>query len=167
MEFVRSHFLVREGVRFNRQKNSNPILHIDRIDKTASRWKKADVLVFNTGHWWTHGKTARGYGLIDWPLAVPFSSPPRRSRASAYPLILEQCSQEELLQRRRHAVPPIRLDGGLQESAQDMGSLDRQEHGPDGKRRLLPRILHCPFQVRDPRPANSADEEAGAGALRE
>ncbi|PUZ59665.1 hypothetical protein GQ55_4G060500 [Panicum hallii var. hallii] len=60
VEFVRSHFLVREGVRFNRQKNSNPILQIDRIDKTASRWKKADVLVFNTGHWWTHGKTARG-----------------------------------------------------------------------------------------------------------
>ncbi|OEL21658.1 Protein trichome birefringence-like 5 [Dichanthelium oligosanthes] len=60
VEFVRSHFLAREGVRFNRQKNSNPILQIDRIDKTANRWKKADVLVFNTGHWWTHGKTARG-----------------------------------------------------------------------------------------------------------
>ncbi|CAN6200900.1 unnamed protein product [Urochloa humidicola] len=60
VEFVRSHFLVREGARFNRQRNSNPILQIDRIDKTASRWKKADVLVFNTGHWWTHGKTARG-----------------------------------------------------------------------------------------------------------
>ncbi|XP_062232762.1 protein trichome birefringence-like 5 [Phragmites australis] len=60
VEFVRSHFLVREGVRFNRHRNSNPILQIDRVDKTASRWKKADVLVFNTGHWWTHGKTARG-----------------------------------------------------------------------------------------------------------
>ncbi|XP_006657213.3 protein trichome birefringence-like 5 [Oryza brachyantha] len=60
VEFVRSHFLVREGVRYNRQRNSNPILQIDRIDKTASRWRKADVLVFNTGHWWTHGKTARG-----------------------------------------------------------------------------------------------------------
>jgi hypothetical protein len=64
VEFVRSHFLVREGVRFNRQGNSNPILQIDRIDKTANRWRKADVLVFDTGHWWTHGKTARGYARL-------------------------------------------------------------------------------------------------------
>jgi hypothetical protein len=46
----------------NAQGSSNPTLSIDRIDKTSARWKKADILVFNTGHWWAHGKTARGLG---------------------------------------------------------------------------------------------------------
>ncbi|KAF8113421.1 hypothetical protein N665_0050s0071 [Sinapis alba] len=60
VEFVRSHFLVREGVRANAQGNTNPTLSIDRIDKSHARWKRANILVFNTGHWWVHGKTARG-----------------------------------------------------------------------------------------------------------
>ncbi|KAL5065885.1 hypothetical protein RYX36_027622 [Vicia faba] len=60
VSFVRSHFLVKEGVRLNAQGSSNPTLSIDRIDKTSNRWKRADILVFNTGHWWAHGKTARG-----------------------------------------------------------------------------------------------------------
>lgn len=60
VEFVRSHYLAREGTRVNGQGNSNPILEIDRIDKSAKRWKGANILVFNTGHWWTHSKTAKG-----------------------------------------------------------------------------------------------------------
>ncbi|OVA13030.1 PC-Esterase [Macleaya cordata] len=60
VDFVRSHFLVKEGIRINPQGKSNPTLSIDKIDKSANRWKRADILVFNTGHWWTHGKTARG-----------------------------------------------------------------------------------------------------------
>jgi hypothetical protein len=101
VEFARSHFLVREGVRFNRKGNSNPILQIDRIDKTAKRWKKADVLVFNTGHWWTHGKTARGYATLGF-LNVRFC----HFLAGSICILLQMMyylnlkAQKELLQRR-------------------------------------------------------------------
>jgi hypothetical protein len=44
VEFVRSHFLVCEGVRFNGKGSSNLILQINLIDKTTSQWKEADVL---------------------------------------------------------------------------------------------------------------------------
>ncbi|KAL6191833.1 hypothetical protein ACLB2K_038222 [Fragaria x ananassa] len=60
VDFVLSHFLVKEGVRFDEKRRSNPTLSIDQIDRKAKRWMKADILVFNTGHWWAHGKTARG-----------------------------------------------------------------------------------------------------------
>ncbi|KAF8721523.1 hypothetical protein HU200_023030 [Digitaria exilis] len=35
-------------------------LRIDTIDRSSSRWKGADVIVFNTAHWWSHHKTKAG-----------------------------------------------------------------------------------------------------------
>jgi hypothetical protein len=54
-----SHFLVHESKARVGQKR-RPTLRIDAIDHGSSRWKGADILVFNTAHWWSHYKTKAG-----------------------------------------------------------------------------------------------------------
>ncbi|KAK8718161.1 hypothetical protein V6N13_045405 [Hibiscus sabdariffa] len=59
VEYYVSHFLVHESKARIGQKR-RPTLRIDAIDHGSSRWKGADVLVFNTAHWWSHYKTKAG-----------------------------------------------------------------------------------------------------------
>nr|CAB3496146.1 unnamed protein product [Digitaria exilis] len=59
VEFHVTHFLVHEGKARIGQKRTKT-LRIDTIDRSSSRWKGADVIVFNTAHWWSHHKTKAG-----------------------------------------------------------------------------------------------------------
>lgn len=59
VQFVSAPFLVRES--FAKHANgTTETLRLDLMDKTSSAFRDADVVVFNTGHWWTHEKTSKG-----------------------------------------------------------------------------------------------------------
>ncbi|KAM0883860.1 hypothetical protein ACQ4PT_031355 [Festuca glaucescens] len=60
VEFFRSPFLVQEWEVPLKHGKSKETLRLDKIDRSSSRYKNADIIVFNTGHWWTHEKTSLG-----------------------------------------------------------------------------------------------------------
>ncbi|GLT45460.1 hypothetical protein SLA2020_192890 [Shorea laevis] len=41
------------------------ILRLEDISSNGNAWKDADVLMFNTGHWWNHKGSLQGWDLIE------------------------------------------------------------------------------------------------------
>ncbi|XP_038905247.1 protein trichome birefringence [Benincasa hispida] len=60
VEFFVSPFLVREWEMPDKNGKKKETLRLDLVGKSSDQYKEADIIVFNTGHWWTHDKTARG-----------------------------------------------------------------------------------------------------------
>uniref|UniRef100_A0A1J3FYH3 Protein trichome birefringence-like 2 n=1 Tax=Noccaea caerulescens TaxID=107243 RepID=A0A1J3FYH3_NOCCA len=60
VDFVGSPFLVRESSFKGENGTKLETLRLDLMDKTTPMYRDADILVFNTGHWWTHDKIKLG-----------------------------------------------------------------------------------------------------------
>lgn len=53
-------FLVQEWEVVGKNGTKKETLRLDLISRAASKYKNAEIIVFNTGHWWTHEKTSLG-----------------------------------------------------------------------------------------------------------
>nr|GEY22471.1 protein trichome birefringence-like [Tanacetum cinerariifolium] len=60
VEFFVAPFLVQEWETKDQNGTKKETLRLDLMSNSAHQYKTADVVVFNTGHWWTHDKTAKG-----------------------------------------------------------------------------------------------------------
>ncbi|KAL2467848.1 Protein trichome berefringence-like 7 [Forsythia ovata] len=57
VEFYRSVFLVQPGpVRRRAPKRVKTVLKLDQLDDISKEWIDSDILIFNSGHWWTTTK---------------------------------------------------------------------------------------------------------------
>lgn len=57
VEFYRSVFLVQPGLAPKHgPKRAKSSLHLDKMDEISKEWIDSDILIFNTGHWWTRSK---------------------------------------------------------------------------------------------------------------
>ncbi|CAL9751244.1 unnamed protein product [Musa acuminata subsp. burmannicoides] len=57
VEFFRSVFLVQQGLPpTNGPRRIHMTLKLDKMDEINQRWIDSDVLIFNSGHWWTPSK---------------------------------------------------------------------------------------------------------------
>ncbi|XP_031093661.1 protein trichome birefringence-like [Ipomoea triloba] len=60
VEFFVSPFLVQEWEIADKKGHKKETLRLDLVAHSADKYNSADILVFNTGHWWTHEKTSKG-----------------------------------------------------------------------------------------------------------
>uniref|UniRef100_A0A0E0KSL8 Uncharacterized protein n=1 Tax=Oryza punctata TaxID=4537 RepID=A0A0E0KSL8_ORYPU len=60
VDFIRSIFLVKEMINETKGVVVDAKLRLDELDETTPAYRTADIVVFNTGHWWTHAKTSGG-----------------------------------------------------------------------------------------------------------
>lgn len=56
-----SPFLVREWEMPEKDGSKRETLRLDLVGRSSDLYKDADIVIFNTGHWWTHEKTSKGY----------------------------------------------------------------------------------------------------------
>ncbi|XP_010277751.1 PREDICTED: protein trichome birefringence-like 36 [Nelumbo nucifera] len=62
LEFYWSPFLVQ----LDQTRSRKRILKLHTISASAQSWRGADIMVFNTGHWWVHGGKLQAWDFVEY-----------------------------------------------------------------------------------------------------
>ncbi|KAL3812293.1 hypothetical protein ACJIZ3_013561 [Penstemon smallii] len=57
IDFIKSPYLVQEWKFSDKAGTRRETLRLDMMESSFDKYNDADVIIFNTGHWWTHQKT--------------------------------------------------------------------------------------------------------------
>ncbi|KAK1563471.1 hypothetical protein Q3G72_028033 [Acer saccharum] len=60
VEFFVSSFLVQEWKMLDKDGSEKETLRLDLMGRSSDQYKDADIIIFNTGHWWIPDKTFKG-----------------------------------------------------------------------------------------------------------
>lgn len=123
-------------------------LRLDVIDESSTKYKDADIIVFNTAHWWTHDKIGYLMNSYILDLRAPFLFTLLWESLILvnYPLT-RLLSQKELLPRTWSCVPRTGRVTCIQEGLAHLGQMGRCKHWYWPNSSLLPCIFCKSFQV--------------------
>ncbi|KAL9233618.1 hypothetical protein vseg_008590 [Gypsophila vaccaria] len=60
VEFFKTNYLVQEWEMPDTNGSKKETLRLDLLETSSDRYKDADIMIFNTGHWWSHDQTMKG-----------------------------------------------------------------------------------------------------------
>ncbi|GFP91656.1 protein trichome birefringence [Phtheirospermum japonicum] len=135
VEFFVTPFLVQEWEVAEKNGTKKETLRLDIVSHAADKYKNADIIVFNTGHWWTHEKTALGGGQWNSGGQCDHETEPIKNETYLTPYPPKMAVLEKVLKNMKTRVTYLNVTRMTDYRKDGHPSIYRKQHLSDEERR--------------------------------